>query len=87
MICIVNMSFCFPGIGDLDGVLTSVESFGLVSRWERIGVRLRVSYSDLKTIKRDELGENERLSAMLDKWLRSGQATKQALAAALKAFR
>ena len=81
---IANMPFHFPGIHDLDDVLTCVENFGLVNRWERIGLRLRVTYPELQTIRKEETGQNERLAAMLHKWLRSGSATKEVLAAALK---
>ena len=57
---------------------------GLVARWKKIGIILQLRYSDLKVIKRNEPNEEERLIAMLDQWLTSGRATKQALVDALR---
>ena len=79
------MIFCSPEIVHLDDVLTCFESFGLVTRWKKIGLRLKVSYSDLQMIGKEEMGENDRLVAMLHKWLRGGKATSRDLATALKA--
>ena len=45
---------------------------------------LHLRYSDLEVIKRNQPDEEERLMAMLNQWLTSGRATKQALVAALQ---
>ena len=45
---------------------------------------LGLRYSDLEVIKRNQSDEEERLMAMLNQWLTSGRATKQALVATLQ---
>ena len=56
---------------------------GMIPYWNRIGLQLGLSYSQLKTIQKDEAAEYDRFTAMLDLWLRTGNATKQALGDAL----
>ena len=56
---------------------------GMIPYWNRIGLQLGMSYSQLKTIQKDEAVEYDRFTAMLDLWLRTGNATKQALGDAL----
>ena len=81
---IANMLIRFPGVRNLDDVLTCFESLSLVHQWKRIGMRLKLTYSELRIIRNEETGENDRLAAMLYKWLRSDRATKETLVAALK---
>ena len=65
-------------------VLLYLEDQGLVARWKKIGIILQLPYSDLEIIKRNQPDEEERLMAMLNQWLTSGRATKQALATTLQ---
>ena len=65
-------------------MLLYLEERGLVARWKKIGIMLHLRYSDLEVIKRNQPDEEERLMAMLDQWLTSGRATKQALVDALR---
>ena len=44
---------------------------------------LHLRYSDLEVIKQNQPDEEERLMALLDQWLTSDRATKQALVDAL----
>ena len=64
-------------------MLLYLEDRGLVARWKKIGILLKLPYSDLEVIKRNQPDEEERLMAMLNQWLTSGRATKQALVDAL----
>ena len=48
---------------------------------------LQLRYSDLEVIKRNQTNEEERLMAMLNQWLTSGRATKEALATTLQRLR
>ena len=68
----------------LSVVLLCLEERGLVTRWKKIGIMLQLRYSDLEVIKRNQPDEEERLMAMLNQWLISGRATKQALVATLQ---
>ena len=65
-------------------VLTYVEDRGLVPRWRRIGVQLKLTYADLEIIESNKAGEENRTMAMLHQWLISSRATKQALVDALR---
>ena len=65
-------------------VLPYLEDRGLVPRWKRIGVQLRLTFGDLQIIESNNAGEENRTMAMLHKWLISGRATKQALVDALR---
>ena len=60
---------------------------GFLPRWKMIGAFLNLSYSNLKVIERNEPGEEDRMMAMLNEWLVSGRATKQALVDALQRLR
>ena len=71
--------FCCKGPGHLTEVLMCLIERGLVARWRMIGVLLRLPYSDLEIIENNKIGEENRLIAMLNQWLVSGRATKQAL--------
>ena len=64
-----------------------LEDLGLVARWKKIGMMLQLPYSDLEVIKRNQPDEEERLMAMLNQWLTSGRATKQALVDMLRRLR
>ena len=68
-------------------MLLCLEDRGLVVRWKKIGIMLQLRYSDLEVIKRNQPDEEERLMAMLDQWLSTGRATKQALVDALRKIR
>ena len=68
----------------MSALLLYLEDRGLVARWKKIGVMLQLSYSDLEVIKRNQFDEEERLMAMLNQWLTSGRATKQALVNTLR---
>ena len=61
-----------------------LEDCGVGARWKKIGIMLQLRYSDLEVIKRNQPDEEERLMAMLNQWLTSGRATKQALVATLQ---
>ena len=65
-------------------VLISLQKRGLTTRWKKIGVLLQVPYPDLEIIKRNEDDEEGRMMATLNKWLTSGNASKEALANALQ---
>ena len=56
---------------------------GMIPNWKRIGLQLGLSLPQLKTIQKDETEEYDRFASMLDLWLRTGRATKQALGDAL----
>ena len=64
-------------------VLQYVEEHNLVSRWRRIGIELEITNSDLDITQRDRDSVEDRAVAMLDQWLASGSATKQALVEAV----
>ena len=71
-------SYHFPDL------LEYLQAKGFIFRWKVIGGFLRIPYSRLKVIERNEFGEEERMMAMLDQWLSTGTATKQALLDALR---
>ena len=75
------------GSDHLPVVLLYLEDQGLITRWKKIGVMLRLPHSDLEVIKRNQPDEEERLMAMLDQWLTSGRATKEALVDVLQTLR
>ena len=60
-------------------VVRCLAKSGMVPYWKRIGLQLGLQYPELKTIQKDETEEYDRLTAMLDLWLRRHRATKQAL--------
>ena len=68
-------------------MLIYLQEQGFLSRWRMIGAFLSLSYSSLKVIERNEVGEEERMMAMVNEWLISGRATKQALIDALQRLR
>ena len=53
-------------------------------KWKIIGARLGLSPSDLDVIEADNARTENRSMDMLVHWLRSGEATKQALQKAMK---
>ena len=77
----------FAGPDDLPAVLICLNECGVVTRWRKIGIFLGLRYSVLKVIEKDETDEEDRLTAMLDRWLRAGKATKEALMNAMKNVR
>ena len=77
----------FVGPAHLSAVMLCLEDRGLVARWRRIGVLLQLLYSDLEIIESNKAGEENRMMAMLNRWLTSGRATRQALVDALQATR
>ena len=77
----------FVGPANLLAVMLCLEKRGLVARWRRIGVQLQLLYSDLEIIANNNSGEENRMMAMLNQWLTSGKATKQALVDALQRIR
>ena len=74
----------YIGPDDLSAVLFCLEQQGLVARWKKIGVLLKVRFADLEVIKQNEDDVEDRMMSMLNKWLTSGRASKQALANALQ---
>ena len=65
-------------------MLQYLEEHNLVSRWRRIGIELELTNSDLDVIQRDRDSVEDCAVAMLDQWLASGSATKQALVEAVQ---
>ena len=65
-------------------MLPYLEDRGLVPRWRRVGIQLKLTGEALDIIERDRAGEENRAIAMLHQWLISGRATKQALVDALQ---
>ena len=66
------------------GVLQYLEKQSLVARWWRIGLQLQLTYGDLEVIQHDRDSTEDRAAAMLNKWLTSGKATKQAIVEAVR---
>ena len=77
----------FAGPGDLAIVLVCLNECGVVTRWKKIGALLGLLYSNLQMIQKDESDEENRLIAMLNLWLKTGTATKQALMSAMRSIR
>ena len=61
-----------------------MEEYNLISRWRRIGIELELTNSDLDVIQRERDSVEDRAVAMLDQWLTSSRATKQALVEAVR---
>ena len=70
----------------LHGVLRYLEEQSLVAHWWRIGIKLEQTLGDLEVIKSDSDSVEYRAAAlaMLNKWLISGRATRQALVEAVR---
>ena len=56
----------------------------LLLHWWRIGIELEVTYGDLEVIQGNKDSMELCAAAMLNKWLNSGSATKQALVEAVQ---
>ena len=56
----------------------------LLSRWRRIGLELEISDGDLDIVQRNRDSVEDRAAGMLNQWLTSGRATKQALVEAVQ---
>ena len=56
----------------------------MVSHWRRIGVELELTHDKLDIIQRDRESVEDCAADMLNKWLISGKATKQALMEAVQ---
>ena len=65
-------------------MLIYLQEQGFGPHWKMIGAFLELSYSTLKDIEQNEVGEGDRMMAMVHEWLISGRATKQALVDALQ---
>ena len=82
------MFFGAVGPDHLREVMMCVHDLGLVVHWKRIGVLLQLSYPKLEIIEYNHPNRVENcLIAMLQQWLVSGRATKQALVDVLQRFR
>ena len=82
-ICMISSS----GAKHLRGVLRYLEKQDLVCRWRRIGVELELTDGDLEIIQRNRDSVEDRAVGMLNQWLTSGRATKQALVEAVQAIK
>ena len=68
----------------LRGVLRYLKKQNAVANWRMIGIELELTYSDLDIIERNRDTVADRAAGMLNQWLTSGRATKQALVQAVQ---
>ena len=69
---------------DLPVMVEHLARIGMIPNWKRIGLQLGLTLPQLRIIQKDETEEYDRFTSMLDLWLRTCDATKQALEDALK---
>ena len=74
----------FAGATHLRGVLRYLKKENVVTYWRMIGIELELTYSDLDIIEQNRDTLADRVAAMLNQWLTSGRATKQALMEAVQ---
>ena len=65
-------------------MLFYVEQQGATPHWKKLGLYLDILLSELEMIEADRAKVDDRIMTMLDRWLRSGTATKQVLIDALR---
>ena len=77
------------GIGDLKEIVKALEKSNFSkAEWFHFGLKLGMSYNDLKTIETNYPRDAQRcLTECLAKWLQSGKATYTGLVDALKNMR
>ena len=79
-VCVISSSRA----DNIRGVFRYLGKHNLISRWRRIGLELELTNGDLDVIQRNRDSVEDRAAAMLDQWLTSGRATKQALVEAVQ---
>ena len=68
-------------------LLKYLEEQNLLARWWRLGIELQLPNNDLMMIQDNEDRLESQAAAMLNKWLTSGKANKQALVEAVRAIK